>query len=512
MIVEERQFRYHGVFLIRSIAACQHVTHDVIIIGGGSAGYAAARTAREEGADVGIIDHGPLGGLCILRGCMPTKTMLRSSDVMALMKRAAEFGLHPVSARADLSAILDRKDRLIKEFADDRVRALRDVRFTLYEERAAFRSPYAVQAGAHTLTAKAFILSTGSVVSHPPIPGLDEVGYLTSDDALELRDLPPSMLVLGGGAVALELAQFFHRLGTHVTLMQRSAHVMSQGDEDVARPVEARFREEGMTVLTKTRLHRLTRDGTRTIAHFTHDGEEKDVAADRILLALGRRPNIDGLNLEAAQVEVQRGQVVVDDAMRTSQPHVYAVGDVNGLHEIVHVAIQQGEIAGWNACRPPSAARRYDDRLRTQVVFTDPQIASVGLSEKECLDRGIPYHRASYPFNDHGKAMTLGETHGHVKLLASPDDGQILGAHVVGPEASELIHELIAVMYYHGTVHDLVRMPHYHPTLAEIVTYPAEELAGRTASSRLFDTTVPANHDRITESVHPYQPHQRSPQ
>ena len=477
MIVEERQFRYHGVFLIRSIAACQHVTHDVIIIGGGSAGYAAARTARAEGADVGIIDHGPLGGLCILRGCMPTKTMLRSSDVMSLMTRAAEFGLHPVSARADLSAILDRKDRLIKEFADDRVRALRDARFTLYEERAAFRSPYEVQTGAHALTAKAFILSTGSVVARPPIPGLDEVGYLTSDDALELRDLPPSMLVLGGGAVALELAQFFHRLGTRVTLMQRSAHVMSQGDEDLARPVEARFREEGMTVLTHTRLHRLTRNGTRTIAHVTHDGKEKDVAADRVLLALGRRPNIDGLNLEAAQVEVQRGQVVVDDAMRTSQPHVYAVGDVNGLHEIVHVAIQQGEIAGWNACRPPSASRRYDDRLRTQVVFTDPQIASVGLSEKECLDRGIPYHRASYPFNDHGKAMTLGETHGHVKLLASPDDGQILGAHVVGPEASELIHELIAVMYYHGTVHDLVRMPHYHPTLSEIVTYPAEELA-----------------------------------
>lgn len=477
MIVDERQFRYHGDFLVRSVTTRQHMTHDVIIIGGGSAGYAAARTARAEGADVGIVDHGPLGGLCILRGCMPTKTMLRSSDVMSLMKRAEEFGLHPVAARADLSAIIDRKARLIREFADDRVRALHDARFTLYEERAAFRSPYEVQAGAHTLTAKAFILSTGSVVSRPPVPGLEEVGYLTSDDALELRDLPRSMLVLGGGPVALELAQFFHRLGTHVTLMQRSAHVMSQGDEDLARPVEARFREEGMTVLTNTRLHRVTRNGARTIAHFTHEGEEKDVSADTMLLALGRRPNIDGLNLEAAQVEVQQGTVVVDDAMRTSQPHVYAVGDVNGIHEIVHIAIQQGEIAGWNACRPPSASRRYDDRLRTQVVFTDPQIASVGLSEKECLDQGIPYHRASHPFNDHGKSMTLGETHGHVKLLASPEDGKILGAHVVGPEASELVHELIAVMYYHGTVHDLVRMPHYHPTLAEVVTYPAEELA-----------------------------------
>ena len=479
MIVDERQFQYHGAFLIRSITTRQHMTHDVVIIGGGSAGYAAARTARAEGADVGIVDHGPLGGLCILRGCMPTKTMLRSSDVMSLMTRAEEFGLHPVSVRADLSAIIDRKARLIKEFADDRVRALHDARFTLYEERAAFRSPYEIQAGAHTLTAKAFIISTGSVVSRPPVPGLEEAGYLTSDDALDLRDLPRSMLVLGGGPVALELAQFFRRLGTHVTLMQRSAHVMSQGDEDLARPVEARFREEGMTVLTNTRLHRVTRNGAQKTAHFTHEGKEKAVSADTILLALGRRPNIDGLNVEAAQVTVQQGTVVVDDAMRTSQPHVYAVGDVNGLHEIVHIAIQQGEIAGWNACRPPSASRRYDDRLRTQVVFTDPQIASVGLSEKECLDQGIPYHRASHPFDDHGKSMTLGETHGHVKLLASPEDGKILGAHVVGPEAAELIHELIAVMYYHGTVHDLVRMPHYHPTLAEIITYPAEELANQ---------------------------------
>ena len=221
------------------------MTHDVVIIGGGSAGYAAARTARDEGADVGIIDHGPLGGLCILRGCMPTKTILRSSDVMSLMNRAEEFGLKPVSAKADLSSIISRKARLIGEFADDRIRALKDSRFTLYEERAAFLSPHEVRAGSHKLTAKAFIISTGSVVSRVPISGLEEAGYLTSDEALELRDVPESMIVLGGGPVALELAQFFQRIGTRVTLIQRSAHVMSQGDEDLARPVETRFREEG---------------------------------------------------------------------------------------------------------------------------------------------------------------------------------------------------------------------------------------------------------------------------
>lgn len=453
------------------------MTHDVVIIGGGSAGYAAARTARDEGADVGIIDHGPLGGLCILRGCMPTKTILRSSDVMSLMKRAEEFGLRPVTAKAEMSAIIRRKTRLVEEFVEDRIHALKDSRFTLYEERAAFLSPHEIQAGPHKLTAKAFIISTGSVVSRVPIAGLEEVGYLTSDEALELRDVPRSMIVLGGGPVALELAQFFQRIGTRVTLIQRSAHVMSQGDEDLARPVEARFREEGMTVLTNTRLHEFTRDGTHKVAHLTHEGKEKTVSSEVVLQALGRYPNVESLNLETARVEVRQGKIAVDDAMRTNHPHVYAVGDVNGLHEIVHIAIQQGEIAGWNAVHSEKSPRRYDDRLKTQVVFTDPQIASVGLSEKECRDRQIPYRAASYPFADHGKSMTLGETHGHVKLLTSPENGEILGAHIVGPEAAELIHELIAVMYYRGTVHDLARIPHYHPTLAEIITYPAEELA-----------------------------------
>lgn len=455
------------------------MTHDILIIGGGSAGYAAARTARDEGANVGIIDHGPLGGLCILRGCMPTKTILRSSDIMSLMKRAEEFGLSPVTTKANLSAIIDRKAKLIGEFAEDRIQALKDSRFTLYEERASFLSPKEVQVGSQRLVANAFIISTGSVVSRLPIPGLEDVGYITSDEALELRELPASMIVLGGGAVAVELAQFFSRIGTQVTLIQRSAHIMSDGDEDLARPVETRFREEGMTVFTKTQLHRFTQDGTQKVAHFSHEGEEKTVAADLILQALGRRPNIDSLNLEAAGIETEKGKVTVDDSMRTNHPHIFAVGDVNGRHEIVHIAIEQGEIAGWNAMHPNDAPRRYDDRLKTQVVFTDPQVANVGLSEKECRREHVAYIAASYPFNDHGKSMTLGETHGHVKLLADPLTGTILGAHIVGPEAAELIHELIAVMYYHGTVHDLMKIPHYHPTLAEIITYPAEELLGR---------------------------------
>ncbi|MGD9852990.1 MAG: NAD(P)/FAD-dependent oxidoreductase [Nitrospirales bacterium] len=451
-------------------------SYDVIVIGGGSAGYAAARTAQIEGAKVAIIDQGPLGGLCILRGCMPTKAILRSSDIAALIRRAPEFGLNTHGMQANLSAIIDRKNRLIKEFADDRIQSLTDSRFTLYRERAHFLSPSELQVGHQRLSAKNIIIATGSVVARPPIKGLEDVGYLTSDEALELSTVPETLIVLGGGPVALELAQFFSRIGVQVTLLQRSAHVLSDSDEDLADPVEARFREEGMQVFTGTAIREVTASGPLKTVHFLHKGQPQQATASTILQALGRRPNIDDLHLEAARLSPQNGKIVVTSTMQTSQSHIYAVGDVNGLHEIVHIAIEQGEIAGWNATHPLEFPKRFDERLKAQVVFTDPQVASVGLSEKECTKNDIPYLTASYPFNDHGKSLCLGETHGHVKVLCDPQTGEILGGHIVGPEASEVIHELITVMYFKGTVRDLFRIPHYHPTLTEILTYPAEEL------------------------------------
>jgi pyruvate/2-oxoglutarate dehydrogenase complex dihydrolipoamide dehydrogenase (E3) component len=451
--------------------------HDVVVIGGGSAGYAAARNASDAGADVAIVDHGPLGGLCILRGCMPTKAILRSSDIMALMRRAAEFGLEPVAPRADLAAIIARKDELIRGFADYRIEQLHQPRFTLYQERARFVSPTTVEVGQQTLEARSFIIATGSVTSHVPIPGLDECGYITSDEALRLTQRPASMIVLGGGPIAVEMAQFYQRIGTQVTLIQRSHHILSAGDEDMARPVEESLRQEGMEVLTGTQLHRFERRGESCLAYLSHGGQERTVEAEVVLQALGRRPNVEGLNLDRAGVELDGRRIGVNSEMRTNQPHIFAVGDVNGIHEIVHIAIQQGEVAGYNAAKPERPAHRTDDRLKAQVVFTDPAVASVGLCEKECQAEDVPYLTASYPFDDHGKSLCLGEIHGHVKLLCDPRTGEILGGHIVGPEAGELVHELIAVMYFHGTVRDLAQMPHYHPTLAEIMTYPAEELA-----------------------------------
>ena len=456
-----------------------HKTHDVIVIGGGSAGYAAARTALGAGADVAIVDHGPLGGLCILRGCMPTKAILRSAEVAALLRRAKEFGLSPVSVQADLSAIVDRKDRLVREFADYRIQQLRDPRLTLYQSQAVFQSPHEVTAGDTVLSAGSFILATGSRPNEVPIPGLTQAGYFTSDTILGLRTQPGSLIVLGGGAVALELGQFFARLGTRVTILQRGPTLLSDMDEDVGRVLEAALIDEGIEVITGAQLLRVAHDATGKTVWVMKDGRERSYVGEEILQALGRRPNIEGLHLDLAEVAIDGGRIVVDGAMRTSQAHIYAVGDVNDVTPIVHLAIQQGEMAAYNATHADQPEKTIDHRLDVEVVFTDPQVAVLGLNEARAKAEGILYLTASYPFADHGKALCLGATHGFVKLLCAPPTGELLGAQIVGLEAGELIHELIAVMYYHGTAADLLRIPHYHPTLAEIVTYPAESIVER---------------------------------
>jgi pyruvate/2-oxoglutarate dehydrogenase complex dihydrolipoamide dehydrogenase (E3) component len=410
---------------------------------------------------------------------MPSKAILRSAEVAALLRRAKEFGLSPVSVQADLSAIVDRKDRLVRDFADYRIQQLCDPRFTLYQSRAVFLSPHQITVGETVLSASSFILATGSSPSEVSIPGLASAGYFTSDTILDLRTQPGSLIVLGGGAVALELGQFFARIGTKVTILQRGETLLSEMDEDVGRAIAAALIDEGIEVVTGAQLLRMTHDERRKTLWVMKDESERSYASEEILQALGRQPNIEGLRLDLAEVTVDDGRIVVDDTMRTSQSHIYAVGDVNDLTPIVHLAIQQGEIAAYNAMYPDGPAKELDHRLVAEVVFTDPQVAVVGLNEALCRIGGIPYLTASYSFADHGKALCLGSTHGFVKLLCAPQTGELLGAQIVGPEAGELIHELIAVMYYRGTAADLLRMPHYHPTLAEIVTYPAESIVDR---------------------------------
>lgn len=449
---------------------------DLIILGGGSAGYAAARTAAELGASVAVAEQGPLGGLCILRGCMPSKAILASSNRLYHAQHAAELGIHVGKLTPDLPAIIARKRRLVKEFADYRIDQLNAPEITLVNGAAHFLSPDSVQVGDRVLTAPKFVIATGSVPFVPKTPGLEEAGYLTSNEALELEELPESVCVLGGGPIGLELGQFYSRLGAAVTLLQRSRCVLSNEDEAVGTALAEYLREDGMDVRCATRLSAVEQRNGKKVLHLLQDDVESVIEVDHILVATGRSPALEGLNLTAAGVENTSRGIATDTAMRTSNPNIFAVGDVTVSFDIVHVAIQQGEIAAHNALAsgPP---QYMDYRIVPIVIFTEPQYGRVGMTEKEARAKGLPIVTATYPFNDHGKALCLGETRGFVKMVGHAQTGEILGYQVLGPEGGELIHECIVALHYRATAQDFMRIPHYHPTLAEILTYPAEEIA-----------------------------------
>jgi pyruvate/2-oxoglutarate dehydrogenase complex dihydrolipoamide dehydrogenase (E3) component len=454
--------------------------YDVAIIGGGSGGYAAARTAVDSGLRTAVIEGGKeIGGLCILRGCMPTKALLYSAEVAHTARNAAIFGVQANGVSVNLAQVMARKNALIKDFADFRKQQLAEGKFKFIRALARFKDPHSLGLSTgETITARSIVISTGSVVAPPNVPQLKEVGYLTSDGAINLARLPRSLIVLGGGAVAVEAAQCFARFGVKVTLIQRSEHILREFDTDAAIELEQALRREELTLFTNTKLTDAWIEGGLKGVTFQHGGQPVRVAAEEILLAQGRLPNIAGLGLDHAGVFIENGRILTNTEMQTTAPHIYAAGDCTGLEEIVHIAINQGEIAAHNIAHP-SKKRSLDLRLLTVVVFSDPQIARVGLTEKEARARQIPYVQASYPFNDHGKSIIMETHYGFVKLLANPANSEIIGGCVVGPQGGELIHEIIAAMFKNMTVRELASMPHYHPTLAEIWTYPAEMLAAQ---------------------------------
>ena len=449
---------------------------DYIVIGGGSGGYAAARTARETLNRVAIIDNAEsLGGLCILRGCMPSKTLIYSAEVLHLAQQDKAFGLNIPQATVDMAALHQRKLNIIKEFSDYRQEQLQGDRFSLFRNRARFINSRTIQLDDGTrLSADHFMVATGSVVSVPPIPGLDSAPCWTSDDVLDLDFKPEKVIVLGGGIVACELAQFMRRIGSEVIQIQRSPHILKEVSSSAATVIEQKFRDEGIQLYTGTKLNSVQyRDGTFSVS-FEHEGTLVTVNAAHLLNALGRRPATDGLGLTAAGIStLPSGHINCNAMQQTSNPRVYASGDVAGPHEIVHVAIMQGETAAKHATG--RAAERVDYDSLCGVVFTDPQIGAVGLSESQLKQRGIDYLVADYPFDDHGKSILMQAKYGYVKVFADRS-GVVLGAECVGKDAGELIHAMAVAVTLKANVRDLLKVHWYHPTLSEIWSYPLEDI------------------------------------
>ena len=411
------------------------------------------------------------------------KTLLYSAEMLHQARHAEKFGLRVGSARPDMRAMHARKKRLIADFASHRVEALNAGRFDLVRAQARFFDPHTVElSDGRRLHGRYFLIGTGSKVSVPAVPGLREARFWTSDEVLELDFVPKSVIVLGGGIVACELTQFLRRIGAKVILIQRSPNILREHSDEASSVIQQAFVDEGIELFAGTQIESIAQDRHGTTVRFVHDGKKIVRRAAHLFNALGRDPDTAGLGLDNAGVRVRPdGRIVINRWQQTSAPHIYAAGDCSGPADVVHIAIQQAELAARHAFRVKGIKPvNYD--LLLNVVFTDPQLATVGRRESELDEKGVKYLSASHPFNDHGKSMLMEANYVYAKIIAEPKHGRLLGAEIVGKDAGELIHCFTVALALRATVFDLLHAPWYHPTLAEIVTYPLEELAEKIQS------------------------------
>ncbi len=446
--------------------------YDLCVVGAGTAGFAAAQYAQSHGKSVLLVSGpGELGGTCIRRGCMPAKTLLSSTERLGEVEAASRLGIAVDAEHVDLGAIVARKRELVDYFTADRVHELE--RYPLARGRARFVAADAIAVDGRRIAADAFVIATGSQIVAPPIAGLEQGDYMTSDDALEVTRAPKRLAVLGGGPVGCEFAQYFARLGSRVTLLQAEATLLRNEDPDVGEAVARALRHDGVDVRTHSETTSVAREANARTVVFRDAAGTHELHVDAILLASNRLPNVATLGLEAAGIAYDAHGIAVDEALRTTNPRVFAAGDVLGRRCLVHVAFYAGRLAARNALDGGNVAADFD-RFEAHAVYTQPQVAVAGLTESACRERGIAVAVRRHPFSDVGKALVSDTAAGFVKMIAEPN-GRIRGVAIVGDDAIDLIGEAIVLIHRGATTSDVVDMPHLHPTLGEIFARVADD-------------------------------------
>ena len=459
--------------------------YDVGILGGGAAGLTVAAGAARFGAKALLVEKAPkLGGDCLHYGCVPSKTLIRTAGVWAQARRAAEFGLPSLELPpVDLGAVMGRVRSVIETIQEhdspERFCGLgAEVRFGAPR----FVDDHAVEVDGRRVTARSWVIATGSRPALPPVEGLAEMPHWTNETVFSQTVLPPRLLVLGGGPIGLELAQAFQRLGSRVTVVEFLDQILGPEDADLAAILRGRLEAEGMEILTATKAVKAERhgDGVRlTVAPAQGEGDSQVLDAEALLVATGRRPNVEDLGLEAAGVEFTPRGISTDARLRTNVKHIYACGDVNGQLPFTHVAGYEGSIALTNAVlRLP---RKADYAKVPWCTYTDPEVASVGLNEKRAQKEGVPYRVLTEEFAGNDRALAEGEPLGKIKVLVD-GKGRVLGCQIIGAHAGELIHEWIAAAAGGVKLSALAGAIHVYPTLSEI----SKRAAGSYFSEKLF--------------------------
>lgn len=436
---------------------------DLVIIGGGAGGLVVASVAAQLGLAVTLIEkERKLGGDCLHFGCVPSKTLIHAAKVASLMRRGADFGLPVLAPEVDLGSVNNHVQAVIDQIQkhDDPER-FRGYGCEVLFGRAEFLGPHKVRVNDRMVRGRRFVIATGSHPFVPPIKGLEEAGYLTNLSVFSLRALPRRLIVLGAGPIGIEMAQAFARLGSRVTVVEQLPHILPQEDPEIADSLRDILVAEGIDIFTSTGAEQVQRNGDTRIVACSGD---RRLEADQVLVAVGRRPNVDGLGLEAASVRHSPRGIEVDRRMRTSQRHIYACGDVCGPYPFTHMAEYQAGIVISNAVfRFP---KKTDYRVVPWVTYTDPELGRVGLTEQQARERGIAPTVLRFEFKNVDRALAEVETGGLVKLVTYK--GKILGASILGPHAGELVHEIVLAMKTGAKIGDISATIHAYPTLAQV--------------------------------------------
>jgi dihydrolipoamide dehydrogenase len=463
---------------------------DLVIVGGGPGGYPAAIRAAQYGLRVALIEKERPGGVCLNWGCIPTKAMLRSAEVLETLQHSADFGILADNVRLDYPSVLTRKDKIVKGLTDGVGQLLKANGVTVFNGHARFTNPntlevvgvgksplgdggplYNAPADARgqptaSVTGKNIIVATGSTPAQLPIPGNDLPGVINSDGAFMLKEVPKRIVIVGGGAVGTEWATMFSAFGSEVTLVELLPNLLPVEDEDMGRTLARSFQKRGIKVMTGSTVARIEQAKPLRVIITDKDGKnEQTVDADNVLIGVSRRPNTLDLNLDKTGVQTdRRGYIQVDDHMRTNIQNVYAIGDVVGKVLLAHVATHQGLVAA-------GVIAGHDEKMDYKAVpaatFTHPEVASVGLTEARAREAGNDVVIGRFPFAALGRAQTFGSTDGLIKIVADKKYGEVLGVHIIGPSASDLIPEGVLALQLEATLEDVANTIHAHPTLGE---------------------------------------------
>lgn len=462
---------------------------NLVVIGAGSAGLVASLIAATVKAEVTLVEKHRMGGDCLNTGCIPSKTLIRSAGVRHLISRAEEFGMAAVPAAVDFPKVMARVKSVIQSIEPhDSVERFTGLGVDCLEGEATLLSPWQVQVGERVISARNIIIASGARPLVPPFPGLDEVPWSSSDSVWELEALPARLLVLGGGPIGCELAQSFARLGSRVAIVDMAPTILPREDSDVVAELSAQFGREGIEVYADHKVLGFNHaaDGSYTLS-AEHAGQTVALTFDHVLVAIGRKPNTEGLGLETLGIELTaQGTIAVDDYLRTSIPTIYACGDVAGPYQFTHMASHQAWYASVNALFGSLRKFKVDYSVVPWATFTDPEVARVGLSEKEAAEQGIDVEVTCYDLGDHDRALADGDAKGFVKVLTAPGSDRILGAVIVGAHAGELINEFVLAMRHKLGLNKILASIHIYPTWSESAKFAAGNWRKARAPERLL--------------------------